>query len=214
MDYVEQIWSGYDEGKTLEENIEAGAVATPERMKHIEEGITAANQLYTPGTVETVENGEPAEVEITEDKEINFKIPTGPAGETGADGKSAYQIAVDGGFEGDETAWLSSLKGEPGEKGDPGKDGKDCTVSTASGTATIASGDWVSEDSKYTAVINDANVTLASVVLFSVDKSGDLSAADISNVALVSNGKITIVSNSALTSDVTIHYIVINAVAE
>ena len=39
--------------------------------------------------------------------------PQGPAGETGpagADGKSAYQIAVEKGFEGDEAAWLASMK--------------------------------------------------------------------------------------------------------
>lgn len=52
-------------------------------------------------------------------------------GGAGADGKSAYEIAVDNGFEGDEQAWLESLKGEKGDKGDaglqgpPGIDGKD-----------------------------------------------------------------------------------------
>lgn len=34
--------------------------------------------------------------------------------EDGADGKSAYQIAVDNGFEGSETEWLESLKGNSG----------------------------------------------------------------------------------------------------
>ncbi len=38
----------------------------------------------------------------------------------GADGKSAYEIAQDEGFEGTEEEWLASLKGE---KGDPGKQG-------------------------------------------------------------------------------------------
>ena len=52
-------------------------------------------------------------------------------GGAGADGKSAYEIAVENGFEGDEQAWLESLKGEKGDKGDaglqgpPGIDGKD-----------------------------------------------------------------------------------------
>lgn len=53
----------------------------------------------------------------------------------GSAGKSAYEIAVDNGFEGDEEAWLESLKGErglqgaagergaQGEQGPPGKDG-------------------------------------------------------------------------------------------
>lgn len=33
----------------------------------------------------------------------------------GQDGKSAYQLAVDAGFEGTETQWLESLKGAPGD---------------------------------------------------------------------------------------------------
>jgi len=36
----------------------------------------------------------------------------------GADGKSAYEIAVEHGFVGTETEWLASLKGEPGETPD------------------------------------------------------------------------------------------------
>lgn len=47
--------------------------------------------------------------------------PTGDgSGADGADGKSAYQIAVDNGFVGTESEWLLSLKGE---KGDPGTGG-------------------------------------------------------------------------------------------
>lgn len=48
---------------------------------------------------------------------------TGPAGERGQDGpigpagKSAYQIAKEKGFTGDEQAWLNSLKGTNGENG-------------------------------------------------------------------------------------------------
>ena len=51
--------------------------------------------------------------------------PAGDKGDTGADGKSAYQIAVEKGFDGgDEAAWLLSLKGEKGEKGEAGPEGK------------------------------------------------------------------------------------------
>src|SRR5690625_236542 len=49
-------------------------------------------------------------------------------GSGGADGKSAYEIAVDNGFEGDEQAWLDSLVGERGprgEQGEPGPAGSD-----------------------------------------------------------------------------------------
>ena len=47
----------------------------------------------------------------------------GVDGADGVDGKSAYQIAVEKGFEGDETAWLASLKGEKGADGVIGADG-------------------------------------------------------------------------------------------
>ena len=47
----------------------------------------------------------------------------GVDGSDGVDGKSAYQIAVEKGFEGDETAWLASLKGEKGADGVIGADG-------------------------------------------------------------------------------------------
>lgn len=36
-------------------------------------------------------------------------------GSTGSSGKSAYEIACDNGFDGDEVAWLESLKGQNGE---------------------------------------------------------------------------------------------------
>ena len=38
-------------------------------------------------------------------------------------GKSAYEIAKEKGFHGDETAWLESLKGQPGTPGQPGATG-------------------------------------------------------------------------------------------
>ena len=47
----------------------------------------------------------------------------GVDGVDGADGKSAYQIAVEKGFDGDENAWLASLKGEKGADGVIGADG-------------------------------------------------------------------------------------------
>ncbi|WP_045505195.1 ESPR-type extended signal peptide-containing protein, partial [Acinetobacter beijerinckii] len=46
-------------------------------------------------------------------------LPTGG----GADGKSAYELAVDGGYLGSQTQWLASLKGDKGDKGDIGATG-------------------------------------------------------------------------------------------
>lgn len=45
-------------------------------------------------------------------------------GETGIEGKSAYQVAVEKGFIGTETEWLASLKGEIGPMGPQGIQGK------------------------------------------------------------------------------------------
>ncbi len=44
----------------------------------------------------------------------------GGGGSDGADGKSAYEIAVDNGFTGSESEWLASLKGADGEAGADG----------------------------------------------------------------------------------------------
>lgn len=55
------------------------------------------------------------DAEITEIKdEITQKVQVGAKGE---DGKSAYQIALDEGFEGTEAEWLASLKGKDGKDG-------------------------------------------------------------------------------------------------
>lgn len=45
------------------------------------------------------------------------------AGEDGADGLSAYEIAVENGFEGDEAVWLASLQGPEGPQGETGETG-------------------------------------------------------------------------------------------
>lgn len=63
------------------------------------------------------------------------KPSRGEAGENGVgtkggNGKSAYQIAVDNGFVGNEAQWLASLKGDKGDKGDASeaKAGLDCAA--------------------------------------------------------------------------------------
>ena len=52
-----------------------------------------------------------------------YVLIPGPQGEPGPEGASAYDIAVDNGFEGSETEWLASLKGEKGADGRAGADG-------------------------------------------------------------------------------------------
>src|SRR5690606_18260157 len=52
----------------------------------------------------------------------------------GPSGDSAYDIALQEGFEGSKAEWLASLKGEQGQAGLDGKDGRDGTSVTIKGT--------------------------------------------------------------------------------
>lgn len=67
-------------------------------------------------------NGESSNVPPTPDlyRQLLQKIS-----EKGKDGKSAFEIAVEHGFDGTETEWLESLRGTDGKDGLPGKDGAD-----------------------------------------------------------------------------------------
>lgn len=47
----------------------------------------------------------------------------GDTGDKGNDGLSAYQVAVNNGFQGTEAEWLASLKGAKGDTGEKGDDG-------------------------------------------------------------------------------------------
>ena len=111
------------------------------------------NQVVKPeltiGTVQTVASDQSASASLTKTGDtgyaINLNIPSGKQGEpgtpgkdgsdgkNGADGKdghpgkSAYELAVEQGFKGDLSSWLSSLKGKDGKNGKDGKDGKDGT---------------------------------------------------------------------------------------
>ena len=60
------------------------------------------------------------EVSVSEDGSAAASV-----GEDLPRGKSAYEIAKENGFNGTETEWLASLKGEPGAPGASGKDGED-----------------------------------------------------------------------------------------
>lgn len=63
---------------------------------------------------------------------------SGTPGPRGADGLSAYEVALANGFQGNEQDWLASLKGEPGVQGPAGNDGVDGTAGTGSGSTAKA----------------------------------------------------------------------------
>ena len=51
--------------------------------------------------------------------------PTITNGQDGADGKSAYEVAVENGYTGTVQEWLLSLKGQDGQDGQDGSNGQD-----------------------------------------------------------------------------------------
>ena len=60
---------------------------------------------------------------VDADSETSATLHHGANGEKGTDGKSAYQIAVEQGYQGSESDWLSSLKGDKGDTGERGEKG-------------------------------------------------------------------------------------------
>ena len=60
---------------------------------------------------------------VDADSETSATLHNGANGEKGSDGKSAYAIAVEHGYEDSEEKWLLSLKGEKGDTGERGEKG-------------------------------------------------------------------------------------------
>lgn len=81
--------------------------------------------------------------DFTTEQLAALKGDAGAPGESGADGKSAYQIAIDNGFVGSQSEWLASLKGATGASGAPGKDGASGSPGADGITPTIGTnGNW------------------------------------------------------------------------
>ncbi|WP_449471636.1 hypothetical protein [Sphingobium chungangianum] len=84
-------------------------------------GTTSTNTAYaivpTQSNVQELNNQVSELVDIVGDLIENGGGTGGGSGEDGADGKSAYEIALDNGFVGTEAQWLESLKGEDGQDG-------------------------------------------------------------------------------------------------
>lgn len=100
-------------------------------------------------------------------------------GKDGADGKSAYEVAVDNGYSGTESEWIASLKGSDGTDGANGVDGSDGV------SPTIAENSG-NTDSVYRLDITDASGTFTTPNLKGADGSGSgdyLTADDIQDLS-------------------------------
>lgn len=100
---------------------------------------TDTNRLFGPKTADAWGLG------------ISLVGPSGPTGPAGADGAagpagpagdSAYQVATDNGFVGDEPAWLASLVGPQGPEGPAGAAGRTVLSGTVDPTTEGADGDF------------------------------------------------------------------------
>lgn len=96
----------------------------------------------------------------------------------GDDGKSAYEIALDEGFEGSESEWLESLKGKDGDRGEQGERGSD-------GVSPIVSVDTITGGHRVT--ITDANGTQTFDVMDGADGSGGDGSGDMLKAVYDSN---------------------------
>lgn len=119
-------------------------------------------------------------------------IPLGKGGHSGADGKSAYEIAVDNGFEGTEAEWLESLKGKDGA------DGKDATdgVKSVNGIPPDESGNVLVDVGGGSAVETVIEITLTEAVTevkcsFTAEERKKINSAKKVAISCVASGAFT-----------------------
>lgn len=89
-------------------------------------------------------------------QEVSTAVANGLKGDKGADGLSAYQVAVINGYQGSQTDWLASLVGAKGDKGDKGDPGKDFRIVKTFSSIAEMNGDGFS-DGDFTMIASDVN---------------------------------------------------------
>ena len=81
-------------------------------------------RLYVTGLIQACFSNKSTLDKLSEsENNLLFNGKEIQSGGVGADGKSAYEVAVNNGYTGTEQEWIESLKGEQGEKGDRGDSG-------------------------------------------------------------------------------------------
>ena len=87
-------------------------------------GFFACNSTPAPPQILSIEkvgssgSTDKYEIKYSDGESFFFDVTNG------SDGKSAFDIAVENGFIGNETEWLESLKGDSGKEGQPGQEGQ------------------------------------------------------------------------------------------
>lgn len=129
-------------------------------------GGTGSDELWKPSVTAEGDLSWVKSTSTVPPETVNIKGADGVNGidgTDGTDGKSAYEIAVEQGFQGSKSEWLVSLKGDKGEKGDTGDKGAD---------GSAINPDWNESDTESPAFIRNkpANAT--------TETSGFMSASD------------------------------------
>ena len=92
----------------------------------------SGNPVLLEGELALVLDAEPPYFKIGDGQTAFADLPIacGKAGQDGQDGQSAYEVAVERGFQGSEDEWLASLKGADGTDGNEGADGREVEVAS------------------------------------------------------------------------------------
>ena len=99
---------------------------TPDVYNQIMELLNKESGVWYPAVDDAGNMSWTRSISETAPQPVNIK---GPKGDVGAQGKSAYELAQDNGFQGTMQEWLASLVGADGANGVDGNDGISPTVS-------------------------------------------------------------------------------------
>ncbi len=96
------------------------------QMYELLSSMTNSSTVYTLSEIQTLKTQYELKIQELQTTLDNIDVTTvkGDAGTNGADGLSAYQVAVNNGFAGSQSQWLESLKGSNGLNGTNGADGQ------------------------------------------------------------------------------------------
>lgn len=106
----------------------------------------------------------------------------------GEQGLSAYQIAMKYGYEGSESDWLASLRGDPGYTPYIGDNGNWFVNGVDTGTSATGTVKVTSEKSSSEIIINEEDCTISSVVngvpkvIANYDQTNSIETTDINDL--------------------------------